>query len=150
MADRPFLRGRNVHLRFFGGLNGTKEFQCNAETWDVTENADEGQDDIGGEERSRPYLETNYFDVTFSGKQRDMDLLNDFLDDLVNQDANGAPREKGLGIVCDLQDGTKAAYQCTDVTRKAFKLAMTGRTKAFDFSSGFRARFFKAVQAAGG
>lgn len=141
--DKLFFRGKDVRLRLF---IEKQEAQLNAKTWSCKANTTKYADDVNGEDRSRPGRIINFWEFAFSGYQRDVLVLNQFLFDIANDDAQVEPLIKSVGILIKMIDGTKAAYLATEVTIDDPEINQGGRTEAVMLNGGFRARYFKPVK----
>ena len=142
--DKLFFRGKDVKLRLF---IQSAELQLNAKTWSCKANLTKFADDVNGEDRSRPGRIINFWEFAFAGYQRDVVAFNAFLADIANDDAEVAPFIKNVGILIKMIDGTKAAYNATEVTIDDPELNQGGRGEAVMLNGGFRARYFKQVKA---
>lgn len=143
MAISPFIRGRNGKLLLnIDGSNVTVRVKRFA----VEENVTEVVDDVCGEDRSRPDIVTNFFELGFEAFQDDMTLANKWLAMLVPQDAQTAPLVVTVGLTYNMRNGTKQSYMGTQCTRRALKIDAASRSEAVMFPSGFRARYFKSTQ----
>jgi hypothetical protein len=143
MASKPFMRGRNARLLV--QIDGVPQ-TIRVKRHSVDENATEGADDCNGEDRSRPFIETNFFELGFEPFAEDMALCDAWLGMLANDDAQVAPTPVTFALVFNPRNGTKRAFMGRDCTRRPFKIDAGERTGAIMLPWGFRARYFKKTQ----
>jgi len=139
------MSGKDVKFTF--RQNNTPKV-INTQTIDLNEVAEEYVDQVNGEDRGRPGIITDYFEVTVKAYVPDLVALDAALEDIANEDSRVAPLKKTCGVQFRKHDGTRAAYVLSEVTRSPFQLSSGGRKERAMQTLKFRARFLKSVQAA--
>jgi hypothetical protein len=137
------IRSKDVSVRFF--TTGTLEVLLNHLDFSIEEQATEGVDSLCGTLRDDPYTVTNYFDVGFNGTQLDTTLLDEFIANITAKDAGTGENPCVLMASITNLKGTTRTYTFTGVTRKPIKMAASGRSDPFKFSSGFKCKNFQAL-----
>lgn len=143
--DLPFFSGKDVKMRLF---IGNSEVALNAKTWSAKPNLTKWNEGVNGEDADRLGTIVNFWEFDFEGFQRDVSTFNAFLADAGVQTQQIAPQIINVGIIVKMLDGTRAAYQASEVTRDDFEFKQGGRTDRVMLSGGFRSRYFKQIQAA--
>ena len=111
----------------------------------LQELADESEDDVCGEERSRFQTLTKGFKVDIQMFHENMVTLDAQLADIANTDAGAAAFVKSMGIKFTLLDATRAAYALSQGTRGAFKFDVSGMNQRNMISTSYRFRYFKKI-----
>jgi hypothetical protein len=144
-APNDFMRGTDVALRFF--TQGNKEVALNHVDFDISESADEGEDDVCGEDRSRPYCVTKLFEVGFNGNLRDTAIVDEYLANIANKDAGFGENPAVVSWKTTTKKGIRVEYVFTDIVRRPIAFNQSNRTTASKFKSGFRCRYLKVTKA---
>ncbi len=144
MAATPNIRGKSIRLIFT--FNG-KNVEIIAKGIGIKEIATKGMDQACGEDRGRPFKETDAFQFTYQAYQKDQALLDACLAQIAQGDASLAPLGSVIGMVIKNPDGTSAAYKASEVTNDEIDFGASARTDAAMFNHGFVARYFNKVQA---
>lgn len=140
----PFARGRNI--KFTYRQNGVKVIAA-FKTNSIEELADEGADDVNGENRSRFWIVTNGYKVQLDGYTPDFAHLDAWLADTANSDIANAPFDKQIQVVVQLLDGSTAAYRLSGMgsSRSAFKMDATDRKAAIMQQCAYRFPYMQKV-----
>lgn len=138
----PFTRGKNVQLKLY---NDGRPVVIDGKNWSVEQNAVEVADDVNGEDRSRLDIVTNYFSGTVDIYESDETLMNEIMAQQDNQDAFGAPLKQSASIRKRHNDGTKAAYRCSNMVWGPWTSSAPGRTEANMITLKFRFTRWEAV-----
>lgn len=137
-----FTRGKDVTAQY--RQNG-QQIVAAYSSIKIDEQADSGVDDVNGEDRSRPYIVTNYFTITLEGYTPDLVLMQSFLADIANEDARVAPLDKAVGFKFKTRDGLSVAFRATSVTRGPLSIDSGSRTDPVKQSFSLLARYFDQV-----
>lgn len=140
----PFARGRNI--RFSLRQNGVKRIAA-FKTSGIEELADEGADDVNGEERSRFWIVTNGYRVSLDGYTPDFVLLDSFLEDTANDDIANPPLDKLVQVTVNLLDGSTRVYRLSGsgAARSPFKIDASDRKAAIMQSFAYRFPYMAPV-----
>lgn len=145
MADVPFILGIQSVFKFF--IDG-KEIILNAKSWSVKANVTKIADGVNGEERDRLDRTVNYFEITADCYQRNTDLLEAAINDIVNDDQSVTPLEKAGGCRLKIRDGSRKAFLCKEIILDDFDINASGRSDRTMVKLNFRCRYFESVRSA--
>jgi len=134
------IRGRNVRISL--RQNSVPIKIIRAKTIALDEDAEEGADDVCGEDTSRPFIVHNFWTISFGSFTADLGVLDSWLDDIANDALALAPLSKVIGIQFDLLNGTTKAYKAGQMTRSPGKVDVSDRKSAVMQSTKYRARLF--------
>jgi len=138
-----FSRGRNATLLL--NVNAAN-VSVKVKNFRVQEQASTGADSVCGEDRDRPFIETNSYKVTFSAYQSDAVLIAAWFLQTAAGDAQVAPIKCTCGVTYNYRNGTKQSYMLTQCTREPLDVNAESRAGALMFDSGFNCRYMKPTQ----
>ena len=133
------MRSEDVQCRFFTGASGggNQEVILDHLNFTVKENATTGSDDVCGQKRGDPFSVTNYFEVDYEGRQKDLSVLTDLISNIASKDDNTGELPAVLTMQATTKLGVTTTFTFTGVTRKPFTLSASGRSDPFKMGSGF-------------
>ncbi len=143
MSATQFYRGENVVFKFY--QNGRPVFIA-AKNWSVDQNATEVADGVGGENRDRLDIVTNYFSASCDVFQNDQALMQAILDSQTAHDAAGLPLKQSAAIQIRHRNGTKATYLLKEVCAGPWGQNMSSRSEAVMLNLKMRFTKFEPVQ----
>jgi len=138
MADRHLL-GRDVKWIYF--LNNV-QVSFRFKDIDAEEVAEEIDDDVCGEDRSRSQIVVKYWTVSLNGYMPDTAMLDATLLDIANTDTGLVSLNKSLAVSFRLDNGKRVTYVGKEITRKPYKLNVGGANQSNMQSVGFKCRYF--------
>lgn len=135
------MRSEDVACRFF--TTGNQEKILEHLSFTIKENASTGADSLCGADRDDPYSVTNYFEMDFEGRQKDLQFLTDLISNIASKDANTGEKPAVLEFSATTKLGVTTAFVFTGVTRKPFNLSASGRAELFKMGAGFFCKYMK-------
>lgn len=139
----PFWAGRNATLVF---LRDSKKVEFKDKTWSVKQRGVEASDNVGGEDRSREQTIVDGYDIEIEAFMEDLQELLVLLDDVAQRDTRTQPKEIGVGMLIKPNNGTRVAFQASQVTFGLFEFnGNPGRTERAMLRVPLKARYFDAV-----
>ena len=140
----PFARGRNTKIAI--RQNGVKIIAV-FRTTDFEEIAQEVQDDVNGEDRSRFDIVTDGYQLSLEGYSPDFAHLDAWLADTANNDLANAPFSKAAQVTFALLDGSTALYRLSgqNSSRGKFKVTASDRKAAVMQGCTYRFQYMQKV-----
>jgi hypothetical protein len=140
-----FVSGKHVRFKFY--LNGAPVIVFMKDT-DIEEDAEEIADDVNGEDRSRLQKLTNFYRCQGQVFTPDKKLLEAWITNQANEDANEPQLDAAAGIRVEFLDGSAAAFVMKKVTVGPLKLRIGGRKERVMQNLALRFQYFDETQAA--
>jgi hypothetical protein len=138
----PFFRGQNCVLRLY---QDNKPIYIATKNFDVEENVTEVADGVNGEHRDRLDKVTNYYTANVDIFQTDQEVVERYMEQQDNDDANGLPLKQTGAIMINHRDGTRASYLLQEMIIGPMKLTNSSRQEAVMLNLKLRFRYLKKV-----
>lgn len=142
--NQSHLYGQNTRLVYF--QDGTK-VTLDAKTWSIKANVTKTNDGVNGELRDRLHKIVNFYEITIQCYLRDAKLIQAFLADQLNEDAQVAPLNKQASFRLYPRDGTKVTFVVENVVWDDMDINQGGRDSAMMVTCNMRAQDVREVQA---
>jgi hypothetical protein len=139
----PHANGKDATLIFF--IDGTPASEFDVKSWEVQRNATDIADGVCGEDRDRLDSITNFYSIDIDCFSRTAKLLDAFLAEQDNDDANAAPTNKTVSLILKPRDGSKKGYNASEVSLGGWRFGAGGRSDRVMTKVPLRARYFKSV-----
>lgn len=142
MGGTPFWAGKNAKILFF--VDDTK-VEFDVESWNCKPNVTEIDVGICGDDRDENQRIVNYFEISLTGRIRDMKVLQALLQDVDNDDGLVEPLAKDVAMSIKPNDGTRVSFAAQEVTIGAWELSVGGRKELASVTIPMKARYFKEI-----
>lgn len=139
----PFASGKNH--KFVLLLNDDR-VPLAPKSWDIEENATEDEDDVNGEDRSRPQKIVNFYSVNITAYVPDTTLLDKMIEYSNHLDLLVGPQESAIGMMVYPNNGTKALFEGSELTIGAWKYASGERRSRSMITIPIKMRYFKKAR----
>ena len=140
----PFWSGKNAKIYFF--IDG-KKVPLDVRTWSVKANVTKAADGVGGEKRDRLQTIINYYEISLTCWQVDVNDLAALLVSIDNDDAMVEPLDKQVTFLIKPNRGKSAGFIAHgDVTFDDWEWASPGRTERQTLTIPIRAQYFDPVK----
>ena len=130
------MRGTNAKIVFF--QDGSKVV-LDAKTWTIKPNVTKNADGVNGEVRDRLSKTLNYYEISIQCFQRDTVILEAYLADQANEDAQVAGLDKSGGFRLYPRDGSSRTFVIKDIVWDEFEENQGGRSEAVMVTLNMRA-----------
>lgn len=144
MAATPFASGKNNKIVLV--LN-EKRVEIEAKNWTVEENATEDEDDVCGEDRSRPQKVVNFYTMSIECFVKNAKLLKALIDYSKHLDLLTGPQESAIGMMIYPNDGSAALFEGREVLIGAWRYASGDRRSRSMTTIPIKVRYFEPVGA---
>jgi hypothetical protein len=134
------MRSEDVSLRYF--VTGNTEIVLEHISFTIKQVATTGSDNVCGQKRGDPFVVTDYFEVDFEGRQRDLSLLADLITNIASHDASTGENPAVLAFGATPIGQALKNFTFNGVTRKPFTMSASGRADLFKMGAGFYCKDF--------
>jgi hypothetical protein len=143
MAGPDFISGKHVTSRVYFS---NQPWNIKVRTTRVEENAVEVEDHVNGEDRARPQKLINLYRVTLECfEDGSSTILQNFLTNQANEDANLPQLPLAAGLLFKFLDGTKGGWAFRECSLGPLNFGAGGRTERMMHTVTFRAKYFGTV-----
>lgn len=142
-AERiPKWQGKNTKALF--SLDD-QQTTIDVVSWKATQVADVSEDDFCGRDRTDTVVNTKYFEIELQIKQTKLEVLERYLVNTENEDANTVPLSKWIALKIAFNDGTQKGLAFSECTLLPWEMNAPDRKQRNEMPVKVRAQYVKTV-----